>query len=158
MRAGLTAGIKGSARYPVSPSHPPTDLGSGVLQIYVKCLAAMICGDTSQAPAAQHAIRNGVGVAEPPSSAANGQFVDVVGQESVAILKEVVAVLAPKIQGVLRGATLILDILKLVRPVVFSPKTQTLRELLLDLKLKLVEVGCSRGRVVIDAAPGLQGP
>src|SRR5207247_7798108 len=87
MRAGSTAGIKRSACYPVSPSHPPTNLGSGVLQIYVKCLAAMICGDPRQAPAAQHAIRNGVGVAEPPSSAANGQFVDVVGQESVAIIE-----------------------------------------------------------------------
>ena len=76
----------------------------------------------------------------------------------MAILKEVVAVLCPKIPGVLWGATFILNILKLVRPVVFSPKTQTLRELLLDLKLKLMEVGCSRGRVVIDAAPGLQGP
>src|SRR5436309_11584821 len=81
MRAGSTAGIKRSACYAVSPSHPPTNLGSGVLQIYVKCLAAMICSDARQAPAAQHAIRNGVGMAEPPSSAANWQLVDVVGQE-----------------------------------------------------------------------------
>ena len=85
----------------VHPRRQPT-LGSRVLHENRERVAAVVLGDAGDLPTTQDSLHKTVRTCQPLPAPTHRQFVDVVDQESVPVLKRVIAVVGGQIMGVLR--------------------------------------------------------